>query len=65
MRPRSAFPVRPFDSAPPIVVDAAKRLFALRKAFYQMDPLPVGQHPLPSVVVDGGGLYWGSYRTSI
>jgi hypothetical protein len=33
MRPRVPFPVRPFDTAPDEVVDAAKRLFSRRGEF--------------------------------
>lgn len=47
MRPRVLFPVRPFDPAPPWVVDAAKLLFTLRTQLDGTEPFPTGRHPLP------------------
>lgn len=62
MRRRMTSPIRPFDMAPPTVVEAAKRIFALvwtgRRG--SAGPTPALLHPLEArpyrdMVMDGAG----------
>jgi hypothetical protein len=53
MRPRVPFPVRPFDTAPDEVVDAAKRLFSRRGEFIAREPGLADRYHFSSDRIDG------------